>query len=51
MSPGWWPASTTASARLVSVMIRAFQPRAPARPAAMCLAFCRAGPVIAEAAQ
>jgi hypothetical protein len=28
MSPGWHPASTTASARLVSVMIRSFQPRA-----------------------
>ena len=51
MSPGWWPASTTASARLVSVMIRSFQPRAAARSAAMRLACSRAGPVIAEAAQ
>ncbi len=51
MSAGWWPASTTASARLVSVMIRSFHPRAAASPAAMCLACSRAGPVIAEAAQ
>ena len=51
MSPGWHPASTTASARLVSVMIRSFQPRAPARFAAMRLACSRAGLVIAEAAQ
>jgi hypothetical protein len=43
MSPGWYPARTTASARLVSVMILSFQPRAPARFAAMCLACCRAG--------
>jgi len=33
------------------VMIRSFQPRASARFRAMRLACCRAGPVIAEAAQ
>ena len=38
MSPGWHSASTTASARLVWVMIWSFQPRALARFRAMPLA-------------
>ncbi len=51
LSPAWWPARTTASARLVSVMIRVFQPRVPASSAAMCRACSRAGLVIFAATQ
>jgi len=46
-----WPASTTASARPVSVMIRGFQPRVAASSAAMCLARCKAWLLIADATQ
>ncbi len=43
ISPGVWPARTTASARLVSATIRVFQPRVSARSRAMCLVWARAG--------
>ena len=41
----------TASARPVSMMIRGFQPRFLASPAAMCRVWSRAGPVMADATQ
>ncbi len=50
-SPGVWPASTTASARPVSMTIRAFQPRVSASSPAMRLVWVSASLTMLDATQ